>query len=80
MIAQPRRAFLAAGPETIKIMPSDWPAELVIECEITSPKSMAGRTVYLRVPAEQIPAVLKVARDTAIKARSKPLGGEMTGP
>jgi hypothetical protein len=40
---------------------------------------MADRTVDVHIPAEQIPAVLKAARDAAIKARSKPLGGEATG-
>ena len=35
--------------------------------------SMVGRTVYVRVPAEQIAAVMKAARQTAINARSKPL-------
>jgi hypothetical protein len=72
MMAQPRRAYLAADPETIKVLPSDT-GELVIECEIVGPKSMTGRTVYVRVPSEQLPAVLKAARRTAIQARSRPL-------
>jgi len=37
--------------------------------------SMVGRTVYVLVPAEQITAVMKASRQTAINARSKPLKG-----
>jgi hypothetical protein len=75
MIVQPKTAYFRASADTIKVVPSDWPAELFIECEAISPPSSAGRTVYLKVPAEQIPALLKTARDTAIAARNEPLGG-----
>lgn len=79
MIVQPKPAYFRADPATIKVIPGEnWPAELFIECEVTSPPSMKGRTVYLRLPQEQIPAVLKAARSTAIKARSAPLDAEVS--
>ncbi len=71
MIVQPKTAYFRAPPETIKIVPSDWPDELFIECAVTEPPSMAGRTAYLRVPAVQIQALLKATRTTAIQARSR---------
>ena len=73
MIAQPKIAHRHAEPETIKAEPGEhWPASLIIECEVTSPKSAAGRTVHVRIPAAQIPAILKAARTTAIALRSQP--------
>jgi hypothetical protein len=75
MIVQPKRASLAAGPDTIKLMPSA-PGDLALECVVTGPTSAAGRTVYLHVPADQVPALLKVARWAAVKVRSQPLARE----
>jgi hypothetical protein len=72
MMVQPRAAYFGADPTTIKIMPSDWPSDLIIECEAVTPASATGRTVYLRIPRDQIPAMLKAARKTAIAARSTP--------
>lgn len=75
MIVQPRRAFLAAEPGTIKLLSAD-SGELFIECEVTSPLSAAGRTAYIRVTAEQVPALLKAARSVAISARRQPMSNE----
>lgn len=72
MIVVPRTAFLAAGPDTIKVVLSEL-GELVLECEATSPRSAKGRAVYVRVPAEQVPALLKAARSTAIAAGRRPM-------
>jgi hypothetical protein len=80
MIAKPKTAYFRAPPETIKVIPSNLPAELFIECEVEAPPSMRGRTVDLRIPAEQIPALLKAVRNTAIKARSNPMGGTLENP
>jgi hypothetical protein len=72
MIVKPKTAFLAAGPETIKVLPGpDWPDSVMIECEVVAPQSAAGRTVHVLMPQAQIPAILKAIRDTAIAARSK---------
>lgn len=76
MIVKPKTAFLAAGPETIKVQPGpDWPDNVIIECEVVAPRSAVGRTVYVLMPQVQLPAVLKTIRDTAIEARSKGEGG-----
>lgn len=71
MIVQPKPAYFRGPPESIKMLPSA--EDLYIECEVTSPGSWKGRTVYVRIPREQMPAILKTARDSAIRARSKPM-------
>ena len=75
MIVKPKTAFLAAGPETIRVQPGpDWPDNVMIECEVVAPQSAVGRTVYVLMPQAQRPAILKAIRDTAIAARGKAEG------
>lgn len=75
MFVQPKPAYFRAPPETVLVVPSDT-KELVLECEVISPPSAIGRTVYLKVSSEQLPAVLKAARDAAILERSQPMSKE----
>lgn len=76
MIAEPKPAYYRAGPETIAVLPTggELAGELFIECVVTDPPSSAGRTLYLRVQAEQVPAILRAARQAAIDIRSEPEG------
>jgi hypothetical protein len=71
MMVQPPAAYLGATPDTLKILPGPR-GELYIECEVVAPRSARGRTVDLRVPVGQIPALLKAARSAAISVRNQP--------
>ncbi len=73
MIAQPKPARYG-GSDGVKLVLSDNATDLWLECEVTSPPSAAGRTVYVRVPQPQVVDVLKAARDAARPARSMPMG------
>lgn len=42
---------------------------LYILCIATSPPSVKGKEVMLEVPVEQVPAIMKAAREAAIKVR-----------
>ena len=46
---------------------------LWIECVTAQPKSQVGRRVWLRIPVEQVPAMMRAARTSAIEVR----GGEV---
>ena len=45
------------------------PGVLVIECVVASPKSQVGNTVWLQIPVEQVPALMRAARSSAIEVR-----------
>lgn len=79
MIVQPKPDYFrlvddrfGLNPASVKEVPSDMRGELFIECVVMDPPSNTGRTVYLHVPAEQVPAMLKAAKRAAIAARDQP--------
>lgn len=57
------------NPQSVLQIPSSERDEVFIECEITDPPSMAGRTVYLRIPAPQVVAMMTTCKRAAIAAR-----------
>lgn len=76
MMAQPKTKYFRAGPDTVAVIPAggELAGDLFIECELVSPPSMKGRTVDVRIPAGQVPAILKAAREAAIRIRVTPEG------
>lgn len=64
----------APQEDMIRNYGSDKDGNMWVECEVTSPPSMAGKTVMLSVPREQVPELLRAARDAAISLRSTPMG------
>ena len=85
MNASPRRRFSGYrhSDDSILGMEAEYDGELieipaprgtvVLECEIRSPKSSAGRTVYVFFTDKDLTDALKVLRDGAIYARSQPM-------
>lgn len=85
MNAKPRRRWSGwrASDESVLGIESEYAGEIieipcqrgtvVIECELYSPPSMKGRTVYVAFQDEDLTDALKVLRDAAIYARSKPM-------
>ena len=50
---------------------------LLLKGEVTDPPSLKGRPVMVVIPPHQLTLLLKEARDAAIAARSKPMGGHV---
>jgi len=44
---------------------------LTVQCEVTGPKSLAGRQCVLIVPQRQVVALLKAAKEAAIEVRTE---------
>lgn len=51
------------------------PEYSILECEVSSPKSSMGRTVYVFLSATEQELLLRELRDKAIQRRSQPLDG-----
>jgi hypothetical protein len=60
---------------SIDVLSARWEDGLWIRCVVTTPPSMEGREVLLNVPHDQVPALLRAAREQAADARSVPEGG-----
>ena len=70
---QPKQGFtdeLKGDPSGLNYVGCNDDGLLYILCIATSPPSMKGKEVMLEVPVEQVPAIMKAAREAAIKVRA----------
>lgn len=73
MIAEPRgRRPLSERDDKIELLPAD-DGSMVMDCEVVSPPSAAGRHVYVRVPPGKVDDVMRAARRAGIRLRDTPL-------
>lgn len=71
MIARPKVHDWFEQPELLTI-PTQ-PGALVIECTLSDPPSMRGRTVHVWFDGEEIALLVRAARSAAIRQRSTPM-------
>lgn len=68
MNVKPKRWW---GEERLRTVPAT--GAFVLECEVISPPSSRGKTVYLILDTEETTLLLKDLRDQAIADRSVPM-------
>jgi hypothetical protein len=78
MIVTPKHPFVPGAPNNhdpdgITLIPGPDGEGMMIECEIVTPPSRIGGTVYVYVKPSQVIATMKAARRAAERARMEPL-------
>lgn len=78
MIVTPKEPFAPGAPNNhdpdgITLVPGPDGEGFMIECEILTPQSQVGRTVYVFIKPSQVIATMKAARWAAERARSTPM-------